>query len=376
MSDRIIEFVRKKDLILVRELGQGACGKTVLLHDQVIDEHFVCKKFSPIYEPMKQELFRNFIREIKLLHILNHPNVVRVFNYYLYPDQYAGYILMELVQGTDIEEYLTENPEQANQIFLQTIDGFAHLEKHDILHRDIRPQNILVSNEGITKIIDFGFGKRITTGSDFDKSITLNWWCEPPIDFATQTYDYSTEVYFIGKLFEKIILETEIEQFSYKSLLSKMCARNPEQRIGSFIKIRQDILAGRLDDIPFSDDELNAYRNFAHDLSRVVSKIEQSAKYFDNAADIERKLEAAYRTVMLEQWLPSNAIVIQCFVNGSYYYSNKSFLEVENLRRFIHLLRSCSKEKKDIIISNILTRLNGVARYQEQTKFDDDGIPF
>ncbi len=136
MPDRIVEFVRKKDLIFVKELGQGACGKTVILHDAVIDENFVCKKYAPIDEPLKQELFANFVREIKLLHILNHPNVVRVFNYYLYPDQLAGYILMELVNGKDIEEYLTLNPEQANQIFLQTVDGFNHLEKNGILHRD------------------------------------------------------------------------------------------------------------------------------------------------------------------------------------------------------------------------------------------------
>lgn len=375
MSDRIVEFVRKKDLVFVRDLGHGACGRTVLLHDQVIDEHFVCKKFSPIHEPLRQELFRNFIREIKLLHLLNHPNVVRVFNYYLYPDQVAGYILMELIKGTDIEEYLKAHPERTSQIFLQTIDGFAHLEKHEILHRDIRPQNILVSEDGVTKIIDFGFGKRIITGSDFDKSITLNWWCDLPMEFATQTYDYSTEVYFVGKLFEKIILEAGIEQFSYKALLSRMCMISPSQRISSFAAIKQDILAGQLDEIPFLEDELAAYRDFASDLSSAISKVEQGAKYFDDAADIERKLEAAYRTVMLEKNVPTNTIVIRCFVNGSYYYSNHEFIEVDNLRRFIQLLRSCSREKKDVIISNILTRLDSVSRYQEKTGFDDD-IPF
>lgn len=375
MSEQIIKFIRKKDFTYIRDLGQGACGKTVLLHDPVIDEHFVCKKFLPIYEPLKQELFRNFVREIKLLHILNHPNVVRVFNYYLYPDLYAGYILMELVQGVDIEEYLAGNPEQANQIFLQTVDGFAHLEKHEILHRDIRPQNILVSNDGVTKIIDFGFGKRITTGDDFDKSITLNWWCEPPLDFAAKTYDYSTEVYFVGKLFEKIILEAGIEQFSYKSLLTGMCSKEPEQRIKSFARIKHNVVAGQLYEMPFSEEELEAYRNFADDLSDAISKIERSTKYFDNAGDIERKLEAVYRTVMLERYVPNNTNVIRCFVNGAYYFSNNHSINVENLREFIRLLRSCPREKKDVIISNIFSRLDAIKRYQEKPQFDDD-IPF
>ena len=376
MPDRIVEFVRKKDLIFVKELGQGACGKTVILHDAVIDEDFVCKKYAPIHEPLKQELFANFVREIKLLHILNHPNVVRVFNYYLYPDQLAGYILMELVNGKDIEEYLTLNPEQINQIFLQTVDGFNHLEKNEILHRDIRPQNILVSDDGVAKIIDFGFGKRVATKQDFDKSISLNWWCDLPLEFADQTYNYTTEVYFVGKLFEKIILEAGIEQFSYKGILSRMCAKDPSQRINSFSKIEQEILAGKFVDIPFTEDELSAYRDFASDLSSVISKVEQSAKYFDSPQDIEKKLEDAYRKVMLEDRLPSNTLVIRCFLNGSYYFSNRVFMEVANLRRFIELLRSCSREKKSIVLSNIFARLDASPRYQEEIKHEGDDIPF
>ena len=47
MKDGIVEFLRKRDYVLVKELGEGACGKTVLLHDDVLDEDFVCKKYSP-----------------------------------------------------------------------------------------------------------------------------------------------------------------------------------------------------------------------------------------------------------------------------------------------------------------------------------------
>ncbi|MFA6164213.1 MAG: hypothetical protein WC685_12380 [Methylobacter sp.] len=84
MSKKIIEFLRKKDFKLVEELGQGACGKTVLLYDDIIKERFVCKKYAPFYEHHKELLFNNFVQEIKLLHLINHKNVVRVFNYYIY----------------------------------------------------------------------------------------------------------------------------------------------------------------------------------------------------------------------------------------------------------------------------------------------------
>ena len=83
-SDDVVTFLRRRDYRMVQELGQGACGKTALLYDQQIEEHFVCKKYVPYSEDNRQDLFSGFVREIKLLHKVLHPNVVRVFNYYLH----------------------------------------------------------------------------------------------------------------------------------------------------------------------------------------------------------------------------------------------------------------------------------------------------
>jgi len=66
-DEKVVTFLRKKDFVVVKSLGQGACGKTVLLRDDVINECFVCKKYAPINESMKKPSFENFIREIKLL---------------------------------------------------------------------------------------------------------------------------------------------------------------------------------------------------------------------------------------------------------------------------------------------------------------------
>ncbi|MDQ1637170.1 MAG: eukaryotic-like serine/threonine-protein kinase [Pyrinomonadaceae bacterium] len=374
-QDKTIEFVRKKDLILKRQLGQGACGLTVLLYDSIIDEYFVCKKYSPINEALRETLFNNFVREIKLLHILNHPNVVRVFNYYLYPEQFAGYILMEFVEGTDIEEYLVKHPEDINEIFTSVIEGFTHLEKHSILHRDIRPQNILVTKTGLVKIIDFGFGKQVFDSEDFGKSITLNWWCEPPSEFRNHIYDYHTEVYFVGKLFEKIILESQIDHFKHKTLLGRMCASDPSNRVALFSAVRKEILSDRFLDIDFTDDELETYRHFSDSLHSVTSKIEENAKYRADLDDIQTKLEDCYKKVMLEQFLPDNSLIMECFINGSYYYKRNIPFYVENLKDFLNLFRACSREKRNIILSNLQTRLDSVVRY-DLSPSDSDDIPF
>src|SRR5579872_3058390 len=126
-DEKIIEFIRKKDYQFKKELGQGACGKTVLLYDSTTDEHLVCKKYAPYEE--KEVLFKKFVQEIKLLYLLHHRNVVRVFNHYVYPEIPAGFILMEYVKGASIEDYIRTKSENVNEIFTQAIDGFAYLEQ-------------------------------------------------------------------------------------------------------------------------------------------------------------------------------------------------------------------------------------------------------
>lgn len=374
-NNRIIKFLKSKDFKFIEELGRGACGKTVKLYDEAINETFVCKKYEPYYEEHKEELFDNFIQEIKLLYLLNHKNVVRIFSYYIYPEHHTGYILMEYIEGQDIENYLTDNPQNINDIFNQCVAGFLHLEKCKILHRDIRPLNILVSNDGDLKVIDFGFGKKATKESDFDKSISLNWWCEPPIDFNQEQYSFSTEVYFVGKLFEKIIKEQDISTFKHAALLTKMCNPDPASRITSFSEVNAELSGDRFHEVEFNDYELEIYREFSRNLSAAVSKIEYDCKYIDDSELVQKKIEECYKSVMLEEYVPTNNIVVRCFLNGEYYFKKSNFFPVPSIKAFLELLRSCSKDKKNIIIINLCSRLDSINRYSKPTPGFDD-IPF
>jgi serine/threonine protein kinase len=376
MSDNVIEFVRKRNYVLVRELGQGACGKTVLLRDDVIDELFVCKKYSPYYEEHKQEFFDNFLREIKLLHDVYHQNVVRVFNYHLYPDKMTGYILMEYVDGSDIDEYVRANPSSLANIFNQTIKGFCHLESRNILHRDIRPMNLMVTNDGTVKIIDLGFGKRVEVADDFDKSISLNWWCEPPNEFSERNYSFATEVYFVGKLFEKAVQDLAVEDFQYRSVLRKMCQVDPKNRFASFLDVEREVLSNKLSEIAFFGQELNSYRAFANAITKHVAKIENGTKYADDHEKLLGKLESAYRNFMLEDEAPDCVSVLRCFLNGGFRYQKSGF-EVVRVKNFISLMKSSSDEKRRIILANIQSRLDAIDRYEPQKFGDfDDDIPF
>ena len=161
----LIPFVKQKDYIMVNNnLGSGSFGKTVLLQDPFIDELFVCKKYEPEYEGIEELFYKNFLDEIKIMYKLNHPNIVRIFNYYAYEDVCTGYILMEYIDGKNIGDFILGyfpplESTSLDNIFIQLVDAFCYMESCGIVHRDIREGNILIDKNGTVKVIDFGIGK-------------------------------------------------------------------------------------------------------------------------------------------------------------------------------------------------------------------------
>ncbi len=372
MDPQEITFLRKRDYRFVRELGNGAFGKTYLLHDPEIDENVVCKKYAPASEQWRAQFFKNFINEAKVLYRLYHPNVVRIFTNHIYRDHYAGFLVMEYVEGTDLHSHLEKAPESIARIFEQTISGFRRLEEHQILHRDIRPENILVRVDGVVKIIDFGFGKQVFQPEDFDRSVSLNWWCDTPSEFARKQYDFATEVYFVGMLFQGAIRDHGIDEFPYLEILARMCQRDPAQRVKSFVEVDQAVSSTGLAADAFSPHELSVYRDFSTELANALVKFEASTRFVSDAAKVELQLDQVYRACMLEVTVPDGAHVFGCFMQGRYTYRTGA-LSVANLKAFVGLLRSCNRAKKNIILSNLQTKLNARPRYEESL---DEDVPF
>jgi len=369
-----IDFISEKRFNLISELGAGACGKTVLLKDPVIDQLFVCKKFQPCSEENRAELFEKFINEVKILIRLLHKNIVRIFNWYMYPNEKIGYILMEYIEGISIDKYLKENPAKIETVFTQVVSGFMYLAQEHFLHRDIRSNNILVDKDGIVKIIDFGFGKQISEKTDFDKSISLNLWCDKPKEFMEDSYTFKTEVYFIGQLFCLIIKENKISGFKYEEILEEMCKYNPEDRISSFFLINNKLQNQNFNDTKFSPDEILSYRTFADYTYNAISKISDSVKIVSSPEELLTSLEELYENTSLESYLSDSSILLKCIMKGTYYYKQEQ-IPVYALENFINLLRNASSRKKRIIVKNLNAKIDALPKYKEKDNSEDD-LPF
>lgn len=173
-------------------------------------------------------------------------------------------------------------------------------------------------------------------------------------------------------MFEKIITENEIENFEYNDILSKMCNINPHIRPQSFEYIERILQDNTVNEDLFNYDELQTYRAFSDNLANIIGAIYSSAKYWNDIEIVQKNLSDLYKKIMLEVTVPKNTFIIQCFLNGSYKYSNRKTFETSKLKNFLNLLKSCSKDKKNIILSNIHSRLDSIERIDE---FNDE-IPF
>lgn len=381
-----IEFNRPKKYRTVAVLGRGACGETVHIHDEDMGINLVVKKYCPYFlktddADLFDDLMKRFQEEARILFQLNHPNIVRVFNYYDYSEHDTAYILMEHVSGEDIVSFVKANPLSFDQVFEKVVSGFEHLEARGILHRDIRPANVLVARDSEPKIIDFGFGKRIDIDlSDRGKSIDLNWWCETPPEFADSIYDEQTEVYFVGKLFDHIISEAAVHSSKHEKTIARMIAGARNKRFEDFRQISNAINENRFDEVHFTKAEKELYRRFVDQVRAVFSDIDASSKYNKDALVLMDGMEALYKTVMLEDILPEPVKICRLFVTGAFKYFVDKPVSVETIQEFSRFLRAMTPEKRDIVIANIFSRLDAVPRVEKRlndSNYDlDDEIPF
>lgn len=313
-----------------------------------------------------------FVEEIKMLLNISHPNIVRIYNYYLYPHAKTGFLQMEYVNGVCIDQYAPMPWDKSwEDVFCEVIEAFDYLEKHHILHRDIRPANIMIDENNHVKIIDFGFGKQLTDFANDKNSILLNW---PATEYPdevqlNQEYDERTEIYFVGTLFRHLLREG-MTDFRYNHVIEKMVKINPEQRYNSFAAIIADISAGVLSEINFSESQKNCYRDFARALSSHIHHFTSKFVPKNDIAQIISDLALLIRSSSLEEYIQDNSKLIGCFVSCGYAFDARQDVPVEIIIDFYRLITSLEIGKRKILFDNINSRLSVIKVENE------DDLPF
>src|SRR5436190_17414351 len=140
---------------LERLLGHGGMASVYFAHDSELERDVAVKLLgeNPTGDPSFRE---RFVREARLAARLSHPNIVSVYD--AGEDGGRPYIVMELVEGETLHELLTRRgslpPEEARGLALQAAQGLAHAHEAGLVHRDIKPQNLILRTDGSLKIAD------------------------------------------------------------------------------------------------------------------------------------------------------------------------------------------------------------------------------
>lgn len=147
---------------IVSEIGQGAMGTVYKAKDPLIDRIVAIKTINlSLADDEKEEYEGRFYQEAKAAGRLSHPNIVTVFDVGKSGD--IAYIAMEFLQGRELRDILNDGKrlpvEQALDIVVQVAQGLSYAHEHSIVHRDVKPSNIMVVRDGHVKITDFGIAR-------------------------------------------------------------------------------------------------------------------------------------------------------------------------------------------------------------------------
>lgn len=193
---------------IISELGRGGMGVVYKAHEESLNR-FVALKVLGQHLSEDESYVERFKREAQSAAALNHPNIVQVYSI----DDFDGRhcFAMEYVQGTSIQQMIKArgpmDPTTAAQLILQATLGLGAAHEHGIIHRDVKPANLMVDERGLVKITDFGLAllaagsTRLTaTGMFMGTPGYLS-----PEQCLDQDVDHKADIYSLGVTFYEML---------------------------------------------------------------------------------------------------------------------------------------------------------------------------
>jgi serine/threonine-protein kinase len=148
---------------ILGELGRGAMGRVFRARDPIVDRMVAVKTLDVQEFPkgQQEEILRRFRREAQAAGQLTHPNIVTIY------DVGENFFVMELVKGETLQAYLTKQgrvePEEALRIVAPVANALDYAHTRGVVHRDVKPANIMLTERGVPKLMDFGLAKTEAT---------------------------------------------------------------------------------------------------------------------------------------------------------------------------------------------------------------------
>lgn len=195
----------------LEKIGEGTYGIVYKAKDRVSGQIIALKRIR--LEAEDEGIPSTAIREISLLKELRHPNIVRLFDV-VHTDRKLTLVFEYLDQ--DLKKYLDVcegglDPTILKSFLFQLITGVAYCHHHRVLHRDLKPQNLLINREGELKLADFGLARAfgIPVRSYTHEVVTL-WYRAPDVLLGSRHYSTPVDMWSIGCIFAEMTSGTPL----------------------------------------------------------------------------------------------------------------------------------------------------------------------
>ncbi len=195
---------------IMEKIGEGGMSRVYKGLDKKLNRVVAIKV---LYEQFAgdPEFLRRFKMEAKAAAKLSHPAIVNVYDEG--ESQGVHYIIMEYVEGLTLKEIVQRQgrlqPQDAAQLVLQVCDGLVHAHAHKVIHRDIKPQNIIITPDGRAKVTDFGIARAAANSTiTHGRSLLGSVYYSSPEQARGSSASAQSDIYSLGVVFYELVTGT------------------------------------------------------------------------------------------------------------------------------------------------------------------------
>eukprot|EP00825_Cyclidium_porcatum_P020675 TRINITY_DN23337_c0_g1_i1.p1 TRINITY_DN23337_c0_g1~~TRINITY_DN23337_c0_g1_i1.p1 ORF type:complete len:363 (+),score=49.90 TRINITY_DN23337_c0_g1_i1:147-1235(+) len=197
------------DYVIEKSLGEGTYGKVYKGIHIKTSQAVAIKSVKLNLQESDEGIPSTTIREISILQNLKHTNIVKLIDVSYNLPSRKMYLVFEFVDK-DLKRYLDQNQvidgATAKSIMYQLLQGVYYCHANRTMHRDLKPQNILISNDKIVKICDFGLARTFSMPQGkFTREIATLWYRAPELMMGECYYSISVDIWALGCIFAEII---------------------------------------------------------------------------------------------------------------------------------------------------------------------------
>jgi eukaryotic-like serine/threonine-protein kinase len=247
------------------------------------------------------DMLVRFRHERQILALLNHPNIARMLDGGTTQDG-RPYFVMELVAGRPIDAYCDENQlgiKERLRLFVKVCAAVAHAHRHLVIHRDLKPDNILITSDGEPKLLDFGIAKVFTPDQQEGGSTLTSAWVRlltpdyaSPEQVLGERITTATDIYSLGAVLYELLTGAKVHRLANASItelervICRTDALKPSESPGAKRELRGD-----LDTILFKALQKQPERRYLH----VEQFAEDIGRYLEGQPVLARPDTFRYR---------------------------------------------------------------------------------